>query len=54
MADEDEKPVEAPKKAKPKAPQRIEIVDARGNVARPYEADLDAWLAKGWRLMQPD
>lgn len=53
MADED-KTVEAPKKAKPKKPQRIAIVDARGNVAQPFEKDLDAWLAKGWRLMQPD
>lgn len=34
-------------KAAPK-PQRVEVRDKQGNVARPYEKDIDAWLAKGW------
>ncbi len=29
-------------------PQRIEVMDKRGNVASPYEKDIGAWLDKGW------
>lgn len=38
-----------PKKVKAKAaPRRVEVIDKRGNIARPFEKDLDAWLGKGW------
>lgn len=29
-------------------PQRVEVTDKRGNIARPYEKDIGAWLDKGW------
>ena len=29
--------------------QRVEVIARAGNIARPYEKDVDAWLAKGWK-----
>lgn len=37
---------DAPADAKP---QRVSVADKAGNIARPYEADIGAWLAKGWQ-----
>lgn len=48
----------APKKRTAK-PKRVEVVDthgkqgARGSIARPYENEIDAWLAKGWQRVNP-
>lgn len=44
MSDHESKP--KPRKAT--KPQRVEVQDKRGNIARPYEQDIDAWLANGW------
>lgn len=42
-----------PKTRAAKKPVRIEVVDKRGNIARPLEADLDKWLAAGWTRNNP-
>ena len=39
--------------------ERVEVVDKRGNIARPLSADVDTWLSAGWSLVdgaeaQPD
>ena len=36
----------------PKAPQKVKIIDKAGNIATPYDTDLAAWLAKGWRVVK--
>lgn len=42
-----------PKTRTARKPQRVEIKDARGNIARPFEKDIDVWLAKGWKRVNP-
>jgi hypothetical protein len=41
-----------PKPRAPKKPQRVEVIDKRGNIARPFEKDIDAWLGKGWQRVE--
>lgn len=36
----------------PANPRRVEVIDKRGNIARPYEKDIDAWLGKGWQRVE--
>lgn len=33
-------------------PQRVEIVNERGEVARPFEHQLQPWFDKGWKLKE--
>lgn len=41
-----------PKATEPTAPKKVKIVDKAGNIATPYDTDLAAWLAKGWRVVK--
>ena len=41
-----------PEATEPKAPQKVKIIDKAGNIATPYDTDLAAWLAKGWRVVK--
>lgn len=34
-------------------PERVEMVDAHGNIARPYPDEVPAWVEAGWTLVQP-
>lgn len=34
------------------APKRVEIVNERGEVARPFEHQLQPWFDKGWKLKE--
>lgn len=38
-------------KRKAKA-KRVEVIDKKGNIARPFEKDLEAWLGKGWTVKE--
>lgn len=46
------------RKAAPQKPKRVELVntDRRngviGEIARPLEKDIDAWLGKGWKRVE--
>jgi hypothetical protein len=42
-------PIAAPE---PRKPQRVEIINNSGAIARPFEKDLASWLAKGWRRVE--
>lgn len=33
--------------------QRVEVIDKKGNIARPWPEDVGAWEAKGWQRVQP-
>jgi len=33
--------------------QRVEVIDSKGNIARPWPEDVGAWEAKGWQRVQP-
>lgn len=31
--------------------ERVEMVDKRGNIARPYPDAVETWIAAGWKLV---
>lgn len=31
---------------------RVEVIDKRGNIARPWPEDVAKWEAKGWAVVQ--
>lgn len=36
-------------------PERVEIVNNNGVIARPFESDIQPWLDQGWkRVNKPD
>ena len=39
--------------ARKKKIERVEMVDSRGNIARPWPEHVDKWLEKGWRVVSP-
>ena len=43
-------PKQQPKADAPKAPQKVKLIDKAGNIATPWDKDVDAWLAKGWTV----
>ena len=32
--------------------KRVEMVDKRGNIARPYSDAVDKWISAGWSLVE--
>ena len=32
--------------------KRVEMVDKRGNIARPYSYVVDKWISAGWSLVE--
>lgn len=32
--------------------ERVEMVDKRGNIARPYPDAVDKWISAGWTLVE--
>lgn len=38
--------------AKAKKQKRVEVIDKRGNIARPYPCDVDKWILAGWSLVK--
>ena len=38
---------------KAKKRTRVEMIDSRGNIARPWPEDVEAWEVKGWQRVQP-
>lgn len=33
--------------------KRVEMTNARGNIARPWPDEVPAWEAAGWTVVQP-